>query len=105
MTTASERTRNLLQAGAFLKRLQHEDGLPEWVRAEAQRLLRHYPTVGDVSLLAHFEARKLGTDILTPHIEPTWLSQYQPGGTRGLKALGRVCQQKTKAHPRNGKGA
>lgn len=76
MTTASERTRNLLQAGAFLKRLEEDHQVPEWVRQEARRLLRHYPSAGDVSLLAHFEAAKIGSGILTPDLDPAWLSQY-----------------------------
>lgn len=34
-----ERTRNLLQAGAFLKELHADQSLPERVRDEAHRLL------------------------------------------------------------------
>jgi len=82
MTTASERTRNLLQAGAFLKRLEEDHEVPEWVRQEARRLLRHYPSAGDVSLLAHFEATKIGSDILTPDFDPAWLSEYPDRGAR-----------------------
>lgn len=76
MTTASERTCHLLQAGAFLKRLEQDHEVPEWVRQEAYRLLRHYPSAGDVSLLAHFEAAKIGSGMLTPDLDPAWLSEY-----------------------------
>lgn len=82
MTTANERTRNLLQAGAFLKVLEEDHEVPEWVRQEARRLLRHYPSAGDVSLLAHFEATKIGSDILTPDFDPAWLSEYPYRGAR-----------------------
>jgi predicted protein tyrosine phosphatase len=61
VTTQDERTRNLLQAGAFLKELQADASLPESVRNEARRLLRHYPTVADIQLLAKVEKRMSGS--------------------------------------------
>ncbi|MCC4622716.1 hypothetical protein LL965_22785 [Xanthomonas cassavae CFBP 4642] len=45
MTLPDERTRNVLQAGAFLKELAGNKAVPEEVRQEAYRLLRHYPTL------------------------------------------------------------
>ena len=79
MTMPGERTRNLLQAGAFLKELRADPSLPERVRAEANRLLRHYPTVGDVQLLAQVEARFTGSSLLTLQLDPSWLEGYQCG--------------------------
>jgi len=70
MTTPNERTRNLLQAGAFLKELRADQAMPEHVRNEAHRLLRHYPTVGNVQLLAQIEARFIGSNLLTPQFDP-----------------------------------
>lgn len=55
MTMPGERTRNLLQAGAFLKVLAAHQAVPKDVRQEAYRLLRHFPTVSDVEAIAHHE--------------------------------------------------
>lgn len=85
MTTRDERTRNLLQAGAFLKELKADASLPEAVRNEARRLLRHYPTVADIQLLASLEKRMFGSNLLTPEFDPTWVSAYQPGTAKSLK--------------------
>ena len=57
MTMPSERTRNLLQAGAFLKELAANQAVPKTVRQEAYRLLRHYPTISDVEAIAGHEER------------------------------------------------
>ena len=43
MTTPDERRRTLVQTGAFLKEMRGNRSLPEEVRQEAHRLLRHYP--------------------------------------------------------------
>ena len=46
MTMPNERTRTVLQTKEFLLDLQNEKksaGVPESVRKEAHRLLRHYP--------------------------------------------------------------
>lgn len=79
MTTPDERTRSLLQTGAFLKELSSDPCVAIAVREEALRLLRHYPTVSTVSLLARLEARH-GSNILTPNFEPAWLEGYSFGG-------------------------
>jgi len=65
MTTPSERTRNILQAGAFLKELRADLTLPERVREEANRLLRHYATVTDVQILAMIESGAMGSNLLS----------------------------------------
>ena len=57
MTMPSERTRNVLQAGAFLKELAGNKAVPGDVRQEAYRLLRHYPTVSDIEAIAEHEER------------------------------------------------
>jgi len=41
MPTPRERTRNLLQVGAFLRELEADKRLPKAIRNEARRLLRH----------------------------------------------------------------
>ena len=79
MTTPSERTRNILQAGAFLKELGADTSLPERVRDEANRLLRHYPTIGDVKTLAMIEVNSIGSNILTPQFDPQWCEGYHLG--------------------------
>ena len=52
MSTATERQRTLLQAGAFFKELAADVSLPDRVRAEARRLLRHFPRRSDLPFLA-----------------------------------------------------
>lgn len=83
MTTPDERTRNVLQAGAFLKELQKDESLPEEIRREANRLLRHYPTILDIKLLAQIEASATGSNLLTPDIDSTWTQAYEFGPHRG----------------------
>ena len=53
MTTPDERTRAVLQTRRFLQLLTDPvatPDVPETVREEARRLLRHYPGEGDMSL-------------------------------------------------------
>lgn len=78
MTMPDERTRSLIQAGAFLKELSRDSSLPRAVRDEASRLLRHYPTVSTVRLLASVEASR-GSNILSEDIDPCWPEQYRFG--------------------------
>ena len=68
MTTPSERTRNLVQAGALLKEIRADESLPEELRKEANRLLRHYPTVAELQMLAR------DCNMLTSDLDPSWLS-------------------------------
>lgn len=51
MTTPAERTRALMQTRRLLETLTTAQDVPERVREEAVRLLRHYPDAGDVALL------------------------------------------------------
>jgi hypothetical protein len=52
MSTPAERQRTLVQTGAFLKQLAADADLPGSVRAEASRLLRHFPRRSDLPFLA-----------------------------------------------------
>jgi len=52
MTMPNERTRSVVQAREFLQELMHSADLPESVRREARRLLRHYPSDEDLGLAA-----------------------------------------------------
>lgn len=55
MTTPEERTRSVVQAREFLQTLcsaVQTPGVPEAVRREAERLLRHYPVPGDFDFVA-----------------------------------------------------
>jgi hypothetical protein len=86
MTMPSERTRNLLQAGAFLKELAANQAVPKTVRQEAYRLLRHYPTISDVEAIAGHEERlreltqsAFVRPYLTSTFEADWLRSYPLG--------------------------
>lgn len=55
MTMRNERTRSIIQTRDFLVYLSRDQGLPESVRNEARRLLRHYPTSSEVLLAGKLE--------------------------------------------------
>ena len=58
MTMPDERTRAVMQTKAFLLELQNttkSPGVPENIRREAHRLLRHYPDAGHLDV-AHRSA-------------------------------------------------
>lgn len=52
MTMPYERTRSVVQAREFLEKLRRSADVPESVRNEAHRLLRHYPSDDDLDLTA-----------------------------------------------------
>lgn len=58
MTMPSERTRSIIQTREFLVDLSRDKTLPEAVRIEAHRLLRHYPTAQEVLLAGRVEERR-----------------------------------------------
>lgn len=58
MTMSSERTRSIIQTREFLVDLSRNQGLPEGVRIEASRLLRHYPTSQEVLLAGRLEEQR-----------------------------------------------
>ena len=82
MTMPSERTRNVLQAGAFLRQLAASQAVPKEVRQEAYRLLRHYPTVSDVETIAEHEER-LQELTKSAFVRPYLTSQIEPDWFRG----------------------
>lgn len=69
MTTPEERTRNIVQAGAFLIELARDKSLPYLIRREAARLARHYPTTSNV---------RYGLECIT-QIHPEWTESYKWG--------------------------
>lgn len=50
MTLPYERTRAVVQTRGFLNELRVDTSVPEPIRQEARRLLRHYPTVLEMNL-------------------------------------------------------
>lgn len=84
MTMPHERSRNVIQAGAFLKELRANKDLPEAVRREAHRLLRHYPSVRDIEYVATLEPRIpiLGNPFDGP-ADPAWWQGYEFGPVTG----------------------
>lgn len=86
MTMPIERTRHLIQAGAFLRDLAANMALPKQVRTEAYRLLRHFPSVSDVEAIAGNEAHlqevtksPLRPNLLVTEFDPEWLRGYMHG--------------------------
>lgn len=86
MTMPDERTRNLIQAGAFLRELSANAALPKAIRREAYRLLRHFPSVSDVEAIAANEAHllqltesRLVRNYLVTSFDPDWVRGYKLG--------------------------
>ena len=82
MTMPAERTRNVLQAGAFLRELAASKAVPKSIREEAYRLLRHYPTVSDIEAIAQHEER-LQDLTQSAFVRPYLTSQIDPDWFRG----------------------
>ena len=79
MTTPDERRRTLVQTGAFLKELRGNRALPEAVRQEAHRLLRHYPGLREIEHLAKVsQGAWCGSPLAQEH-NPDWLRGYVHG--------------------------
>lgn len=57
MTMPCERTRSVIQAREFLRELSQDVSLPESIRWEAKRLLRHYPSRREMLLAGQVEER------------------------------------------------
>ena len=86
VTMPVERTRNLIQAGAFLRELSANSALPAAIRTEAYRLLRHFPSVSDVEAIAANEARLMQVagsplirNYLVAEFDPDWVRGYTRG--------------------------
>ncbi|WP_410719612.1 BPSL0761 family protein, partial [Brevibacillus sp. SIMBA_040] len=58
MTMPNERTRSIIQTRDFLISLSRDQALPEPVRNEAHRLLRHYPSAKEVLLAGKVEEQR-----------------------------------------------
>lgn len=80
MTTPDERTRSLLQAGAFLNELSRDTSVPVEIREEAYRLIRHYPPASMLRLLASLDG---GSNILAQDIKSSWFAEYRSSAKAG----------------------
>ncbi len=58
MTMVHERTRSVVQTGEFLAALSKDKSLPDSVRRQAKRLLRHYPSAKDIWFAGRCEKRR-----------------------------------------------
>lgn len=86
MTMPIERTRNLIQTGAFLRELSANRDVPKAVRTEAHRLLRHFPSLSDVQAIASNEnlllevtQSRLLQKYLVTEFDPDWIRSYSRG--------------------------
>jgi hypothetical protein len=55
MTMPHERTRSVIQTRDFLVELSRNTSLPERIRRDAEFLLRHFPTRGDMVTAGRIE--------------------------------------------------
>lgn len=88
MTMPAERSRTVIQAGAFLKELRANQYLPEEIRSEAHRLLRHYPSVLNIELVASLEPSGETIWPINPFggpVDPGWWRDYRFGPVTGLE--------------------
>lgn len=67
MTMPHERTRSIIQARDLLVDLSRDQALPESVRNEACRLLRHYPTSDEILLAGKVE-EQMRTGLTSPFL-------------------------------------
>ncbi|MGO3354368.1 MAG: BPSL0761 family protein [Halomonas sp.] len=72
MTTPSERTRAIIQTHKFLAELSQSRHLPEGVRVEAKRLLRHYPSEREILEAARVEQHLSEGPIFQPVFNATY---------------------------------
>ncbi|QOW18466.1 hypothetical protein INQ41_06935 [Lysobacter ciconiae] len=76
MTTTTELTRHLIQAGCYLKELSVDETLPEHIRQEAERLVRHYPALHVVDLPDGEKAFALEEPWFGADPDPDWQKTY-----------------------------
>ena len=79
MTTPAERTRTVIQARAFLIDIGQDLSLPESLRNEARRLLRHYPTQEEMWMAGQLE-ESADEGTLLPPVFSSSTDVKQPGG-------------------------
>lgn len=81
MTTPTERTRALVWAGDFLEELRNaEPGtVPDALREQANRILRHYPATMEIEQMARSEStgRSFG-----PMLDVAGIPENSPKGYR-----------------------
>lgn len=58
VTMVHERTLSVVQTRDFLRDLSMDSSLPEPIRLQAERLLRHYPEAADIWLAGKLEERR-----------------------------------------------
>ena len=88
MTMAGERSRTVMLTGALLKNLGANQDLPDAIRIEAHRLLRHYPSVSDIELTATFVPANGGRWPQNPFdspADPNWWLGYRFGPVTGTE--------------------
>lgn len=83
MATPDERRRTLVQTGAFLKELRGNRSLPEAVRQEAHRLLRHCPSLREIEHLTTITQGAWCGSPLGPKHDPDWFRGYAHGAHQG----------------------
>lgn len=77
MTTASERARSLVWAGAFLVELATDESLPINVRRSAVVIARHFPTTLDIDSMA--SAPFAPVERTSPEDLVEWLKDFPRG--------------------------
>ncbi len=63
MSRPHERTRSVIQTQEFLLKLSCNAEIPESVRREAKRLIRHYPSAREILLVGRHEQLLLGHEV------------------------------------------
>lgn len=67
MTVPSERSCAVVDAREFLEKLLIDDEIPERIRKDADRLLRHYPSAGNIEF-ASFVEEEAATRLNLPQV-------------------------------------
>ncbi|MBM3105871.1 hypothetical protein IIE18_12045 [Pseudomonas sp. V1] len=66
MTLPYERSRAVVQTRDFLMEISQDTSLPEPIRNEAHRLLRHYPSKNNVLLAGKIEEKYAENSFIEP---------------------------------------
>lgn len=73
MTSPTERSRAVIQAKRFLQKLSARTDVPDDVRQEAERLLRHYPGSVHINLAGVAWPMHFATEEVEPERMPSYL--------------------------------
>jgi len=79
MSTPDERTLCVVQTRRFLQSLESDDSLPEPVRRESNRLLRHYPDYNEIHLESLCQEKGMPGMWFDPEIDPSWWQDHPRG--------------------------